>query len=82
MKQSTKQVKSYNAGDIADAHSLAESHLSMIATLVSTVKLNLECGKVFYNHGLLEISQYLAESFIDDHKSKSEEFEAELNIQS
>ena len=82
MEQSTKQVKSYNAGDIADAHALAESHLSWIATLVSTVKINLECGKVFHNLGLLEITQYLAEAFVDDHKNKSEEFETELNIQS
>ncbi|AUX87070.1 hypothetical protein C3F34_14180 [Acinetobacter sp. ACNIH2] len=82
MEQSTEQVKSYDAGDIADAHALAESHLSWIATLVSTVKQNLECGKVFHNQTLLEITQYLAESFVDDHKSKSEQYEAESNIQS
>lgn len=80
MKQKEKQVKRYDAGDLLDAHALAESRLVWLLSLVSTIKQNFECGRNYHNQELLEVTQYLAEGFVQDHKKKSDEFEAEYNI--
>ncbi|WP_151832983.1 hypothetical protein [Acinetobacter ursingii] len=77
MVQMHKQVKLYDAGDLADAHALAQSQLSWIASLVSTVKANVESNKTYHNLELLEIAQYLAESFKDEHADKAHSYESE-----
>lgn len=81
MKQTAGQVNLYDAGDMADAHALAQCHLNWLTSLVSTIKQNLDCGKNFHNTTLLEITQHLADSFIEDHKNKSERYETEWNSQ-
>lgn len=78
MKQSAEQVKFYDAGDLLDAHALAQSQLSWIGALVSTVKQNQELGKEWHNTELLEIAQYLSGLFAEDHQVKSKKYESEL----
>ena len=78
MVQPTKQVKSYDAGDLLDAHALAKSQLSWIGALVSTVKQNRELGKEWHNAELLEITQYLCEMFANDHDVSCAAYEQEL----
>lgn len=82
MKQSVEQVKFYDAGDMADAHALAQSHIKWLVAIISTVKQNIECDKTFHNQELLEIAQYLSELFTEDHQVKSEKYDAEYSAQS
>lgn len=77
MKQTADQVKLYDAGDMTDAHALAQSHLKWLARLVCTIKLNADCNRVSENKELLEITHYLAESFAEDHRNKSDQYEIE-----
>ena len=69
--------KNYDAGDMADVHLLAKQHLSWVSALVSTVIRNNKTDKTFHNKELLEVAQYLSESFANDHDSQCEGYQAE-----
>ena len=77
MKQTDGQVNSYDAGDMADAHALAKCHLGWLTSLILTIKQNFDSGQNFHNAELIEIAQYLAESFSEDHRNKSDQYEIE-----
>lgn len=77
MKQSTEQVKSYDAGDLTDAHSLAECHLKWSHLLIRHIKRNVEQNQLSDNLELLEFSDYIVSTFIEKHKAKSKMYEAE-----
>ena len=69
--------KNYDAGDMADVHLLAKQHLSWVSALVSTVIRNNKTDKTFHNKELLEVAQYLSESFANDHDLQCEGYQAE-----
>lgn len=71
------QNQVYDAEDIIDVHALAERQLNWLASLVSTVKQNIDSDRIFHNKELLEITQYLAESFAEDHENKSKKYKIE-----
>lgn len=80
MKQTADHVNLYDAGDMADAHALAQCHLNWLATMVDTIKNNFDCSKSSHSTTkLLEITLHLADSFTEDHKNKSERYETEWN---
>ena len=69
--------KNYDACDMADVHLLAKQHLSWVSALVSTVIRNNKTDKTFHNKELLEVAQYLSESFANDHDLQCEGYQAE-----
>lgn len=69
----------YGAGDMVDAHTLAKSHLSWVNALVSTVIQNNKTGKTFFNQELLDVAQYLSDTFADEHDLQREAYQEELN---
>ena len=82
MEQSENQVKLYDAGDLTDVHSLAECHLKWAQLLIRQVKKNLELNQTPDGLDLLELSDYMVNTFAEDHKVKSEMYEAEWRAQS
>lgn len=77
MKQTDGQVNSYSACDMIDAHTLAQQHLKWLSDLVFTIRKNFKCDRGAENTSLLEITEYLAESFSEDHRNKSDQYEIE-----
>ena len=82
MKQTNNHVKSYDAGDLTDAHSLAECHLKWSHLLICQIKKNLELNQPSDVLELLELSDYIVNTFAENHKIKSEMYEAEWRAQS
>lgn len=81
MKQTDDQVNSYDAGDMMDAHALAKCQLGWLASLISTIKHNFDSGRNFHNAELIEIAQYLADSFTEDHRNKTVQYESDWKAQ-
>ena len=77
MVQSGKQVNSYTARDMMDAHEVAQSRMLWVAALISTVKQNQKDDKEWLNKELLEITQYLTETFADEHDEFRQKYESE-----
>ncbi|RYL27746.1 hypothetical protein [Acinetobacter piscicola] len=71
--------QAYDAGDMVDAHTLAKSHLSWVNALVSTVIQNNKMGKTYHNQELLDVAQYLSDTFADEHDLQREAYQKELN---
>lgn len=75
--QAKEQVNSYDAGDLMDAHALAQCQLSWVASLIRQVIKNNKTGEASCNTELLEIAQYLSEMHANDHDVNREAYENE-----
>ena len=82
MMHDEKKGNIYDAGDLTDAHSLAEYHLKGARLLIRQVKKNLELNQTSDGLELLELSDYMMNTFAENHKVKSEMYEAEWRAQS
>ena len=71
--------QTYDAGELVDAHTLAKSHLSWVNALVSTVIQNNKTGETFFNQELLDVAQYLSDTFADEPDLQREAYQEELN---
>ena len=69
----------YDAGDLIDAHTLAKDHLSWVNALVSTVIQNNKTGKTFFNQELLDVAQYLSDTFADEHDLQREAYQKKVD---
>ncbi|AWL29219.1 hypothetical protein DJ533_11900 [Acinetobacter defluvii] len=72
-------LQTYDAGELVDAHTLAKSHLSWVNALVSTVIQNNKTGKTFFNQELLDVAQYLSDTFADEHDLQREAYQKEVD---
>lgn len=79
--QVTSQVEPYTALDVLDAHTLAHEQLNWLGSLLTTIKKNIKRNDTALNDDLLDLAEFLANTFSNHHDVDAARYKSELENQ-